>query len=904
MSAGEIAAARLGAGKFAPLRQPDGITRDIYYGNLEGFPLFVVVGIPSSAVSAELWRAVAPKAGLALLVLLGGSTLFWILLRQLSFAQAKEAEEALARLQAQRSEERFSRMFQFSPYAAMVTSFVGGRIISVNEAMLGILGRPRKDVVGRTTLDVGFWRSTEDRARALENLRFEKGGVQRFENTIRTPNREEKLIIVTTTRVELDGEEVLLSMIEDVTEKRQAERLLGESERRLAKIIDASPESITITSIDDGTFIEANPACERLYGYTRDELIGYSALAFGFWPDPEQRARFVAELREKEVVSARELRLRRKNGTLVDVLVTAALVEFEGRQLMLFQAVDITERKRAERLLGESEARLAKMIEASPEAITIGRIEDGSFVETNPACEQLTGYTREELIGRNSLELGFWPDPDERQRFMSEVRHDGIVNGRELRLRRKDGEVRHLLASAALIEIEGRKLMMFQAVDITDRKRAEARAQYLATQDPLTGLPNRVLLMDRLTHAITAARRLGGRIAVLFIDLDHFKTVNDSLGHHVGDQLLKEAAARIGRATRKDDTLARLGGDEFVLVAEGILSKPGAEALAKKILEALASPFDISGHAISISASIGIVAFPEDAGEAADLLRSADIAMYRAKDRGRNCHQFFSPEMNLRVVERRKLESRLRQALEQGALEVHYQPKVDIGSGRVMGAEALLRWHDAELGDVSPARFVAVAEETGLILNLGRWVIDRVARQIQDWHGHGLDLPVAVNLSVRQFSDELVGDVAASLKAAGLDPKWLEMEITESVFLRGVEDSERIVRQLSGLGVAITIDDFGTGYSSLSYLKRFSVHGIKVDRSFVHDIVVDSQDVAIVRAIVVMAHSLGVKVIAEGVETETQLAMLRDLGCDEYQGYLCSRAIAAPEFEKFVLAMH
>jgi predicted signal transduction protein with EAL and GGDEF domain len=320
--------------------------------------------------------------------------------------------------------------------------------------------------------------------------------------------------------------------------------------------------------------------------------------------------------------------------------------------------------------------------------------------------------------------------------------------------------------------------------------------------------------------------------------------------------------------------------------------------VARKIPGALAAPFDIEGHTLNVSASIGVTCWPDDGEDAPDLIRGADIAMYRAKERRRGDVQFFSADMNALTLDRQRMESRLWQALERGALDVAYQPKLDIASGRVCGAEALARWHDEELGEVPPASFIPLAEETGLIVKLGRLVLQRVAAQVRVWQDRGLGLSVALNLSPRQFNDQLVADVTATLKGTSVDPRNLELEVTESIFLGGLEESERIVRALTDLGLRFTIDDFGTGYSSLGYLKRFPFHSIKIDRSFIRGIVTDPQDAAIVRAVVALAHSFAVKVVAEGVESKEQLATLRELGCDEYQGFLFSPAVAAAELER------
>jgi diguanylate cyclase (GGDEF)-like protein/PAS domain S-box-containing protein len=566
-------------------------------------------------------------------------------------------------------------------------------------------------------------------------------------------------------------------------------------------------------------------------------------------------------------------------------LLWVALREIEGR------AAD-------ELRLNESERRFARTMQASPESITIAGMDDGKFVEVNPACEALYGWSREQMIGHTGLELGIWLNPEDRKRFVDDVRRDGVVNGRELRLQCRDGRILDVLASAAVVEFEGQPLFMVQSLDISDRKRAEARAQYLATRDPLTDLPNRALLNERLSHSIATARRSGTHIAVLFIDVDRFKSVNDSLGHHIGDKLLIAVASRIRHAIREEDTLARFGGDEFVVIVEGLRSKATAEVIARKIPAALTAPFDIDGHRLNVSASIGVTSWPGDAEDAQNLIRSADIAMYRAKERRRGDVQFFSADMNALTQDRQKMETRLLQALERGALDIAYQPKVDIATGKVCGAEALARWRDEELGEVAPLRFIPLAEETGLIVKLGRLVLQRAAAQVREWQDRGIAIPVAVNLSVRQFNDQLVSEIAETLRTTKAEARNLELEVTESIFLGGLEDSERIVRQLTDLGLRFTIDDFGTGYSSLGYLKRFPFHSIKVDRSFIHGVVGDAQDAAIVRAVVALAHSFGVKIVAEGVESKEQLERLRELGCDEYQGFLFSAAVSAAEVER------
>jgi len=528
---------------------------------------------------------------------------------------------------------------------------------------------------------------------------------------------------------------------------------------------------------------------------------------------------------------------------------------------------------------------------------------NGFITSWNKGAERLFGYSAVEAVGRNILFLYV----DEESGF-----HDCFLEGggrlMEVRRKKKSGEVFWAsLSLSPLCDVNDRSIGLIAYItDITERKQAEERIHHLAYYDALTNLPNRSLLTKLVDQALTVAQRSKQTGCVMFIDLNRFKMINDTLGREVGDALLCEVAQRFRVALRDQDIVARLGGDEFAVGLFDISQHYEASMVAQKLLQSLNAPFIIDGHDLRVGASIGISVYPQDGQDAETLLRLADIAMYRAKQGGDSDAEnvaFYSQDMNQGMQERMRIESGLRQALGNGQLMLHYQPKYSISTGQIIGAEALVRWKHPERGLVPPAEFIPLAEATGLVVQVGEWVLEAACSQAQRWKEMGLPpVRLAVNVSAREFTSALPGRVTETLKRYGLEPSWLELEITESTLMHNIDRVIGIMDRLTALGITLSLDDFGTGYSSLSYLKRFPIDTLKIDRSFTTGIPTDTNDCAIASTIISIAQQLRHKVIAEGVETVEQLAFLKDSGCDEVQGYLFSRPLPAEEFEQALLA--
>ena len=588
-------------------------------------------------------------------------------------------------------------------------------------------------------------------------------------------------------------------------------------------------------------------------------------------------------------------------------ILTAAmviyLVQAYRRQLQALQQVG-EDMQRANTVLRQSELKFATAFSSSPAAASIATLAEGRLIEANANFERDFGWSIADLRGITAMEAGLWPDAAERELWANTLRQHGRTVNYETVWRHRNGELRHVSIAGEIIDLDGVPCILAYTTDITARKATEEQIQRLAFYDPLTSLPNRRLLMDRLEQAMAACVRHQRLGALLFIDLDNFKTLNDTHGHDKGDLLLQQVSARLIDGVREGDTVARLGGDEFVvmiedLAADAMTAAKQAENVGRKIMAALNEPYDIRPLQVHSTPSMGITLFGAQHENLEEPIKRADLAMYQAKNAGRNTLRFFDPRMQAMVTARANLERDLRAALQLQQFVLHFQPQVRCG-GHVTGAEVLLRWPHPERGLVPPAEFIALAEESGLIIPLGEQVLEQACRQLARWATQAelAPLTLSVNVSARQFQkDDFVDLVLTVLERTGAPPQRLLLELTESLLISNIDDVIRKMDALQARGVGFALDDFGTGYSSLSYLKRLPLNQLKIDQGFVRDILVDPNDAAIARMIIVLGESLGLEVLAEGVETPEQQQALQAQGCHAYQGYLYSRPVPLEAFE-------
>jgi len=817
------------------------------------------------------------------------------------------------------SEERYRTTFEMSVDAVNINRLCDGVYVDCNKSFLDITGYDRQEVIGESSLQLNIWADPNDRLKLTEALRAHSV-CRNLEAQFRKKDGTLLWGLMSASLIDFDGVPCVLSVTRDISEIKAADQRLADaaealraSEERYRATFQASIDAININRLSDGVFVDANEAFLRYVGFGREEVIGRTSLELGFWADAADRQKMLDTLRRDSIVRDLEARFRKKNGEIAWGQMSGSLLEVDGEPCILSVTRDITAAKAADELLARaqdallaSEARYRTVFQTSADSVTITHLDSGQYVDVNQAFLDTTGFNRDEVIDHTALEINLWADPRDRKNFAELLRQQLHCQNLETRFRKKNGEIFSGLVSAAMIELDGVPCIVSFLRDISGLKAAADKIRDLAFYDPLTHLPNRRLLMERVRQTLAAGARSNRKCALLIIDLDHFKILNDTLGHETGDLMLQETALRLTTCIHDADTVARQGGDEFVVMLENLSETPEeaaaqAEAAGESILAAINQPYLLGDREYRSTASIGITVFGDHRENANDLMQQADIAMYQAKTAGRNTSRFFAPALQAAVHARAALEEDLRQAIEGNQFVLYYQPQVDAGG--LIGAEALIRWNHPRRGLLPPGEFISLAEETGLILPLGEWVLENACIQIAAWALHSAaPISIAVNISARQFRQpDFVEQVLAVLKRTGANPQHLDLELTESMLLENVEDVIAKMTLLESHGLHFSLDDFGTGYSSLSYLKRLPLDQLKIDRSFVQDILEDIGSRAIAQSVISLGRALGLAVIAEGVETTEQRDLLTGHGCYSFQGYLYSRPLPLGDFQRLWL---
>jgi diguanylate cyclase (GGDEF)-like protein/PAS domain S-box-containing protein len=786
-----------------------------------------------------------------------------------------------------------------------------GRILYVNPASCRSLERSREQLLSLSIPDIdplfpqerwhSFWQELKVR------------GSMTFETRHRTPLGRVFPVEITANYMKFDGSEYCFCFARDISERKRAQEEVRASSELVRLVLDSVPEAVYGIDVQgDCTF--CNPSCLRILGYEDPvELLGKNmhAVMHHTRSDgthyPVEECHIYEAFRLGHGTHIDNEVIWRRDGTSFAAEYWSQPIIQEGKKIgAVVTFVNITERKQSEEVVRESERRYRLLFERNLAGIFRTTLE-GRMLECNPAAARIFGFGSPEEFLASPIADSYQTISD-RAMFLQKLKSEKNLTNHETKFRRKNGDFAWAMLNASIVDNDSGvpDLIEGSFVDITERKFAEERVQSLAYFDGLTGLPNRTLVRDRLSQALAGARRKKSKVALFFLDLDRFKNINDSLGHSVGDLLLKGVAERLKAWGREQDTVARLGGDEFLVVVNDVKHVADAAVAAQRLMDRLTSEMVIQGHSLSVSCSLGISIYPEHGADSETLIKHADAAMYNAKDSGRNNFQFFTSEMNAQAVARLNLENNLRTALDKKELFLMYQPQMDMESREIIGLEALLRWQHPKMGLVPPDAFIRIAENSGLIVPIGEWVLRAACSQVRKWQKDGLAaVSVAVNVSAVQFRREGFSDLVRQvLLETGLAPQYLELEVTESLLLSSAEVTFAVLQELKDMGVSLAIDDFGTGYSSLSYLKRFPVSKLKVDRSFVRDVAVNPDDAAITTAIIRMAKSLNLKVIAEGVEDEAQMSFLRALRCDQIQGYYFSKPLGADAVAEKLRAQH
>jgi len=824
----------------------------------------------------------------------GSQTLRGLLI---DITETKRTEQALAL-----SEQKFASVFHNCPDIIALLNLHDGRLLAVNKTFEQQFGISAVEAVGHTSSELGLWSEQGIGPRILDMLR--QGNVHNIESAFRRRNGSQFTALISAQPVTVDDTTTLVVAVRDISELKDTQQRLKLSEDKFAKAFHASPDGLLITRLSDGQLLDVNEGFSRITGYSVHEATDSSTLQLGIWDNPDDRTRMFEHVQQHGSVRDFRALIRTRNGSLRTCEMSVQPIPIEGDTCMLTIARDITEREQMQENLKQA----ATVFESTAEGVMITDLQQ-RITAVNRAFTTITGYSEAEALGQSPRLLA---SGNHDSAFYTAMWHNLSASGHwqgEIWNKRKNGELFPEWLTISAVRDSNEHITHFVGVfaDISSLKHAQASLDHQAHHDPLTDLPNRMLFEARLRAALEDARvdkRMG---AVLFIDLDRFKNINDSLGHPVGDQLLRSIAERLKTHLRDIDTVARLGGDEFIILLPGLQHAEDAERVAHKLLECFSLPFRFDEQELFISASIGISRYPDDGEDVATLVKNADAAMYRSKARGRNRVERYTRDLTFQATERMALERELRRAIELEQLQLYYQPKRSLSTNCLIGAEALLRWHHPIFGEIPPDRFIPLAEETGLIIALGDWVLRRACWQMQQWQQHHAPFgPLSVNLTgVQLRQPHLLTRISSLLEDHNLAPELLQLEITESFIMNQAEEALNLLHQLKSLGIQLAIDDFGTGYSSLSYLKRLPVDTLKIDQSFVRGLPNDSNDVAIVRAIMALGRSMQLTVIAEGVETKAQELFLAAEGCEQIQGFVVSRAIHADAFaQNFLTPRH
>lgn len=812
-----------------------------------------------------------------------------------NFAIICQPEQTLAAAQQeQTANARFSQVFHGSPDAIMILRAHDSVILDFNEGFHRLLGYSREEAIGESGVEANFWTSISERDEVIAHLRQNREVID-YETTLRSKSGRQVHVEISLRYITVDDELCILCIGRDITKRISAEAALYETEEKFKKVFTQSPDGIVIIRQADGAIADVNDAFINRSGWTREEYIGHDFMEFldtSHESDVEELTRNLAT--ERTLVN-QFICFKTKDGAEVPSLISATVLELRGEPHTMVIAKDISKQRSTEERLRRSEERFRGIFENAPIGILLVDM-DGRIFQANYTAATMLAYDEAEMSQMHISRLV----PDSERRSLKEslaelVGGDYQTHKSERRLSCRDGlelwsNVNIVLQKSS----DGAPLYyIVQIADISDIKRGQAKMERLAFYDTLTNLANRRLFQDRLEQTIERCQRYGRSSALLYLDLDNFKRVNDTLGHQTGDSLLREVAARISACVRKEDTVGRTGGDEFTILLNEVNTPADAGMIAEKILQSLREPIIIAKHPLVITTSIGITVIPGDGHSANILMGNADLAMYKAKERGRNNYQYYSDDLNANAANRLRTEYELRQAIENNEFELYYQPKICLRTHQIVGVESLIRWNHPSRGLLAPDQFIEIAEDTGSIIDIGSWVVEEACRASNHIANvTGSPLVVAINISPRQFRDPtLVATMRRCIREQALDPAQLEIEITETMLMHDVSAAQATVEKLSQLGVKLAIDDFGTGYSSLNYLRRFPINTVKIDRSFVMDLPTNTDDLAITKAVIAMAHQLKMEVVAEGVETKAQMDFLVQENCEYAQGYLFSKAI-------------